>query len=71
MRSVYDFVETQRADRAWTQYFLSLTKNYDHVSGGQKSHYNEPALVEKTDEYDLLPVLWERKQRTWSLTVYA
>ena len=22
-------------------------KNYDHVSGGQKSHYNEPALVEK------------------------
>ena len=22
-------------------------KKYDHVSGGQKSHYNEPALVEK------------------------
>ena len=25
----------------------------------------------KTDEYDLLPVLWERKQRTWSLTVWC
>ena len=42
MRSVYDFVETQRAEPCLDAVLPLSQKNYDHVSGGQKSHYNEP-----------------------------